>query len=177
MSAILLAALFAGDSTACGGLPPNPAKADESMPPQIAAGADEKWFSTENGWSFLAPKDFERQTAPGTTGFAVYRPPPAKPILNIVFTTEGFDGNVSAFVDKERANMRIVKEQARGSGVIIEETWPLGEGEHGVALVLLAVENGVGIRLACLTGSHAFDSQRPICERAIESLRRLLKTP
>ena len=84
--------------------------------------------------------------------------PYAEPMLNIVFTTEGFDGNLSAFVDKERAKTRIVKEHTSGFGVIIEETWPIGSGERGVAIALLAVQNGVGIRLACLGGDATFDS-------------------
>lgn len=155
----------------------SPSAAQEPEPAPLALGADERWFSTDDGWSFVAPKDLERNSAPGTTGFAVYRPPPAKPMLNIVFTTEGFDGNVSAFVDKERAKTRIVKEQGTGSGIVVEETWPIGGGDNGVALVLLAVQDGVGRRLACLGSSASFESQRPICERAIASLRRLRRTP
>lgn len=175
VSEILLAAFLV---VACGNAPKlqtNVPAAQAGQP--VQPGPDEKSFSTDDGWSFLAPKDFERNNAPGTTGFAVYRPPPAKPILNIVFTTEGFDGDRSAFVDKERAKVRIVKEQATDRGVVVEETWPIGQGEHGVAMVLLTVDNGVGIRLACLTGKDAFESQRAICERAIGSLRRLRKTP
>lgn len=147
-------------------------KADAKPPSMMPARDDEKRFTTDDGWSFLAPKTFERNTAPGTTGFAVYRPPPTKPILNIILTTEAFDGNVAAFVDKERAKIRIVKETASGFGVTVEETWSLGEGEQGIALVLLAVQNGVGIRLACLGRSSEFDTQRPICERALQSLAR-----
>lgn len=162
----------------CGNAPPaNAAPPEDKPPPLLPARDDEKRFTSDDGWSFLAPKDFERSTAPGTTGFAVFRPPPAKPILNIILTTEGFDGNVSAFVEKERAKIHIVKEQASGFGVTVEETWPLGEGEHGIAIVLLAVQDSVGIRLACLGGATTFDSQRPICERALASLGRLRKAP
>lgn len=162
---------------ACGSAPP--AKVDDPPPSSavVPARDDEARFTADDGWSFLAPKDFARSTAPGTTGFAVSRPPPAKPILNVVLTTEPFDGNAAAFVDKERAKVRIVKEEANRFGTIVEETWPLGGGENGVALVLLAVEDGVGIRLACLGTSPSFDSQRPICERALQSLHRFRKRP
>jgi hypothetical protein len=156
----------------CANSPPSKANSPGDEPPAATvARPDEKRFTSDDGWSFLAPKDFERNTAPGTTGFAVYRPPPAKPLLNIVLTTQAFDGNVSAFVDEERAKVRIVKEESTSRGVRVEETWPLGEGEHGVAMVLFTVQEGVGARLACLGSGTSFETQRPICERAIESLQ------
>jgi hypothetical protein len=182
VSLLVMALILAAESTACvcvgcGNAPPATPRAEDPPPAWVAPRDDERSFTTDDGWSFVAPKAFERSTAPGTTGFAVYRPPPAKPNLNIVLTTEGFDGNVSAFVDKERAKIKIVKEQPSGFGVAVEETWRLGDDENGVALVLLAVQDGVGIRLACLGSDKDFESQRPICERAIASLHRLRKTP
>lgn len=141
-------------------------------PPSLGLRADEKWFTTDDGWSFVAPANFERNTAPGTTGFAVFRPPPAKPLLNIVFTWEPFDGDTSAFVATERAKVTIVKETANGHGVVVEESWPIGPNESGMALVALSVVDGFGVRLACITDGAAFESQRPICERAIGSLLR-----
>lgn len=182
MSALVTTVVLAGESTACvcvgcgNSPPPNTGVTDPQTDPKSPAAIeprdDEKRFTSPDGWSFVAPKTLERNSAPGTTGFAVYRPPPAKRILNIVLTTEPFDGNVAAFVDKERAKIRIVKEDRSAFGVTVEETWSLGEGEQGVALVLLAVQNGVGIRLACLGRLSEFDGQRPICERALQSLRR-----
>jgi hypothetical protein len=167
----LVSALFVA-IVGCGNSPPPKADSPgDQPPPAIAARPDEKRFTSPDGWSFVAPKELEPNTAPGTTGFAVYRPPPAKPILNIVLTTEPFDGTVSAFVDQERAKVRIVKEETTPSGVRVEETWSLGEGEQGFAMVLFSVREGVGARLACLGNRATFETQRPICERAIQSLQ------
>jgi hypothetical protein len=140
-------------------------------PASVAPTADEKRVTTDEGWSFIVPKGLERTTAPGTTGFALHRPPPAKPILNIVFTSESFDGDTSAFVAKERAKVQIEKEQPKSGAVVVEETWALGDGQAGVALVSLQVVGGRGIRLACLgLRGPAFEADRTICERAVDSL-------
>lgn len=158
----------------CGNAPPpsTGALTEDPPPAPIAAFPDEKWFSSDDGWTFLAPHEYARNTAPGTTGFVVSRPPPPKLPVALVLTTEPFEGNVSAFVDKERAKTKLVNEAPGSFGIVIEETWPIGGGDQGRAVVLLAVDHGVGVRLACVGADPSFENQRSICNRAIESLRR-----
>lgn len=153
------------------------ASSTKSAPPGVVARDDEKWFASVDGWEFLAPKDFTRNTSPGTTGFAVSHRAPSTWKAALVLTTEGFGGDVSAFVANERAKLEIVKEQPDGSGVVLEERWKTGPDDYGKAMVRLMVQNGVGIRLACIVDDKHFEAQRAICQRAIDSLRRPHQTP
>jgi hypothetical protein len=171
-SRLVVAAISACMYISCGNGASVPSSSSSgSSPTSFTPAKNEQWFTSDDGWSFLAPKDLMRNTAPGTTGFAVYRPPPGKPILNIVLTTQPHAGDVAALVDAERTKVKIVKETPTGSDVLVEETWPIGDDDGGRALVLFAVRNGVAIRLACIGSESTFESQRPICTRALASLR------
>jgi hypothetical protein len=179
-SLLPVSALLLGGVLACGNAAPAnaaPRPSEENAPPPIPARDDEKWFTSDDGWSFLAPKEFARNTSPGTTGFAVSRPPPPKPRVALVLTVEGFGEDVNAFVAKERAKIEITKEHPSGLGVVVEERWRTGPEEYGMAMVLLAVRDGAGIRLACIASDKDYEEQRPICERAVASLRPIRKAP
>jgi hypothetical protein len=170
-SRLVVAAISACMYIGCGNGASVPSSTSSgSAPASVTANSNEQWFTADDGWSFLAPKELTRNTAPGTTGFAVYRPPPAKPILNIVLTTQPHTGDVTALVDAERTKVKIVQETPKGSDVIVEETWPIGD-DGGRAMVLFAVRDGVAIRLACIGSESTFESQRTICTRALDSLR------
>src|SRR5262249_37756606 len=147
---LVAVAISAGACAGCrsGGSMPSSTSPGSSTP-DLTPTSHEQGFTSDDGGSFLAPESLARNTAPGPTGFALHRPPPRKPLLNLVLTTQPHDGTVAALIDAERGKVRIVKETPHGPDIVVEETWPIG-GDGGKAMVLFAVRDGIALRLACI---------------------------